>query len=188
MMRGVRYAKFSVLSLICACALLCQASFGGGRAPQLTRQQLIGAWRLVSIDCTGPSGPMVDPFYQADSIGIIIYDSSGWMSVQIAAPHRRPVEVPESRLSASAAAQDVGLKAAAFDTYYAYFGTWEFDAANSMVTHHVESSLISSETGVDYEQKVSLAKGRLIFTTRSGKKGEEIIRRKVWERIAGMAG
>ncbi|HUX73021.1 MAG TPA: lipocalin-like domain-containing protein [Steroidobacteraceae bacterium] len=185
-MCAARYARFSLLSLIWAYALLCQASPAGGRPPPLTRQQLIGAWRLVSIDCSGPSGPIVDPFYQADSIGIIIYDASGWMSVQIAAPHRQALEVPESRLSASEAAPEARMKAAAFDTYYAYFGTWKFDAASATVSHHVESSLISSETGVDYRQHVSLESGRLVLTTRSGKKGEEMVRRKVWERITGL--
>lgn len=56
-----------------------------------------------------------------------------------------------------------------------------------MVVHHVKSSLIPAETGLDYSQKVTLEGGRLIFTTRNGNGGEETVRRKVWERIAGVA-
>ena len=185
-MRAARSVRIAVLFASCAYALACQAAPNNGAAHP-ARRDLIGAWRLVSIDCSGPHGPIVDPFYQADSIGTIIYDASGWMSVQIAAPHREVVEVPEARLSASAAAQDARSKVAAFDSYYAYFGTWDFDPASSVVTHHVKASLISSETGLEYTQNVSLVGGRLIFTTRSGTEGEQIIRRKIWQRIAGFA-
>jgi hypothetical protein len=155
---------------------------------QLKKEQLIGAWRLVGIEYSGPKGASVDPFYQADSGGIIVYDASGWMSVHIAAPHRVSWEVPGSRLSPPASAKDAELKAAAFDTYYAYFGTWEFDEATSVVTHHVVSALIPAETGLSYPQKVTLDKGRLVFTNRSGKKGEETVRRKIWERAELVTG
>lgn len=184
MISAARSARIAIFCTICTYALLCRAA-PTGDAARPARQDLIGAWRLVSIDCSGPSGPVVDPFYQAGSIGIIIYDSSGWMSVQIAAPHRRIVEVPEARLASSA--RDANSKVAAFDSYYAYFGTWDFDAASSIVTHHVKSSLISSEAGLNYTQQVSLHGGRLIFTNRSGKKGEQIVRRKIWRRIAASA-
>jgi hypothetical protein len=187
-MRAASYARLSLLSLICLYMPLCQAaSRERGSAQHLTRQQLIGAWRLVSMEYAGPSGAIVDPFYQADSTGIIIYESSGWMSVHIAAPHRAAWEVPASRSSSATTAKEAALKAAAFDTYYAYFGRWELDEAASMVTHHVESSLIPAETGVNYVQTVALENGRLIFTTRSGDKGKETIRRKIWERITDVA-
>ena len=38
--------------------------------PHPTRQELIGAWRLVSIQIEGPTGPMLDPFYNEDSTGL----------------------------------------------------------------------------------------------------------------------
>jgi len=186
-MRVVIFARFALWWLIVLCAPLSQAaSTARDGAQHLMRQQLVGAWRLVSIEYSGPLGPIVDPFYQADSTGIIVYDSSGWMSVHIAAPHRQAWDVPASRLSSAAAGQDVQLKAAAFDTYYAYFGTWDLDETASVVNHHVKSSLIPAETGLNYSQKVTLESGRLIFTTRDGKKGEETIRRKVWERILAL--
>jgi len=180
--------RLSLLSLICLYMPLCQAaSPARGGAQGVTRQQLIGVWRLVNIEYAGPGGAKVDPFYQADSTGIIIYESSGWMSVHITAPHRVAWEVAAKRLPFAAAARDTSLKAAAFDTYYAYFGTWDLDEATSVVTHHVKSSLIPAETGVDYAQTVTLENGRLIFTTRSGDEGKETIRRKVWEQIADAA-
>ncbi len=186
-MRTCGYAKLSLLWVICLCA----PQFGAAApepsgAPLRTRQQLVGAWRLVGIEYSDRNGPIVDPFYQAGSTGIIIYDASGWMSVHIAAPHRKAWDVPESRLPPAAGAQDAALKAAAFDTYYAYFGRWDFDEAKSVVTHHVESSLIPAETGLDYAQKVTLDNGRLIFTGHGGAPGKQTTRIKIWERVSGV--
>ena len=192
-MRAAGCRKFGLLWLICVCALvcvcapLCRAAPPDPGTPPLTAQQLIGTWRLLSIDYSGPRGPIVDPFYQAESSGVLIYEPSGWMSVHILAPHRQAWGVPESRLPTVAVPQDAPLKAAAFDSYYAYFGTWDFDAATSVVTHHVKASLIPAETGMDYTQTVTLEGGHLIHTVRSGIKGKETVRRKVWQRIEGGA-
>src|SRR5271165_96232 len=187
-MRAAGHGRFLLLWLICWCAPLCQAgSPGGGGVLPLTRQQLVGTWRLVSIDYATPRGPMPDPFYQTGSTGILIYDSTGWMSVQIAAPHRPRWEIPQSRSSSAASAQKVPSKAEAFDTYYAYFGTWDFDEATAVLTHHVKASLIPAETDLNYAQTATLEGARLVFTGRGGMPGEKTIRRKVWERITADA-
>ena len=73
-------------------------------------------------------------------------------------------------------------KVLAFDSYYAYHGTWDFNAKTAEVAHHVTSSLLAAENGTTYTQKVSLEAGRLIFTNRHGAPGAETVRRKIWER------
>ncbi|MGA2191243.1 MAG: lipocalin-like domain-containing protein [Steroidobacteraceae bacterium] len=185
-MRAARFARSVVLWGIFCSLPVCEAGArDAGDGPIPTRQQLVGAWRLVHIDVSGPSGPLVDPFYQPESEGIIVYDLSGWMSVQIAAPHRPAFEVPASRSPSAASGPLSRRKAAAFDTYYSYYGTWDFDEVTGVVTHHVKSSLIPAETGLSYAQNVTLEGARLTFTTRDRTHGKEIIRRKVWERITG---
>jgi hypothetical protein len=156
-----------------------------GRRSPAARQQLIGAWRLAAIEYSGPHGESVDPYYQAGSSGIIIYDSSGWMSVQITAQNRRRWEVPAVRVPRPVE-EDAALKAEAFDTYYSYYGTWDYDAATRVVTHHVKSSIIPAETDLDYAQTVTLEGGRLIFTVRSGDPGTETVRKKIWERLPNV--
>jgi hypothetical protein len=186
-MQGTAFARSWVLGLLCISTLLCAAGArGAGDATIPTRQQLIGAWRLVSIDFLGPDGPLVDPFYQADSTGIIVYDSSGWVSVQIAAPHRLEFEVPTVRSPSAATGLLSRRKATAFDTYYSYYGTWNLDEVRGVVTHHVKSSLIPAETGLSYAQNVTLDGGRLTFTARDQSHGSETVRRKVWERLTEM--
>jgi Lipocalin-like domain len=150
----MRAFTYGSLGVWCLCALLhTAASADRGDTAHITRQDLIGVWRLVRIEYSGPHGPIVDPFYQAGSTGVIMYEPSGWMSVHIAAPDRQAWEIPASRPSAGAVSQDCPLKAAAFDTYYAYFGTWDLDEVASAVTHHVKSSLIPAESGLNYRRK-----------------------------------
>jgi Lipocalin-like domain len=175
-----------LLWLSCVRSSPCEAGPHDARRSEGARRQLIGAWRLAAIEYSGPQGETVDPYYQAGSTGIIIYDSSGWMSVQITAQNRRTWGVPAVRVPRSAG-EDVALKAEAFDTYYSYYGTWDYDAATSVVTHHVTSSVIPAETGVDYAQTVTLEGGHLIFIVRSGSPGRETVRKKIWERLPTLA-
>jgi|HubBroStandDraft_2_1064218.scaffolds.fasta_scaffold133627_2 hypothetical protein len=156
-------------------------------APHATRQELIGVWRLVSIQIEGPTGPLLDPFYNADSTGLLVYDASGWMSVQIVGQHRPAMEAPASRPTHDTP-QGAALKAAVLDTYYAYFGTWDYDETAATVTHHIKSSLIPGETGVSYSQTVTVEDGRLVFTTRREVAGGIAVQKKVWQRISGPNG
>ncbi|HEX4153797.1 MAG TPA: lipocalin-like domain-containing protein [Steroidobacteraceae bacterium] len=170
-----------------ACVFAASATgwaWADGARRSLTRDQLVGTWRLVRIEYSGPDGAHVDPFYQAGSTGLLIYDPSGWMSVHIVGPRRRSFEVPAQRLAQDSNPEREALKAAAFDSYYAYDGTWEFDPANSVLIHHVISSLLPAERGMTYTQQVALEDGRLVFSNRSGKVGAETLRRKIWERAA----
>jgi hypothetical protein len=169
--------------LPCQWSSPCEAAPHDGRPSEGAKQQLIGAWRLAAIEYSGPHGETVDPYYQTGSSGIIIYDSSGWMSVQITAQNRRKWEAPAVRVPRPLGEEDTASKAEAFDTYYSYYGTWDYDAATSLVTHHVKSSLIPAETGLEFAQTATLEGGRLIFTNRSGSPGAETVRKKVWERL-----
>ena len=93
-MRASCCANALGIFILMCCASLVQAADGG----HIRKAQLIGAWRLVSMDYRGPDNASVDPFYQPESTGLIIYDRSGWMSVQITGPHRQGWKEPASRL------------------------------------------------------------------------------------------
>jgi hypothetical protein len=76
-MRTVRHATFWILCSIGLCLPLHSAdSADRGDTAHLSRNDLIGVWRLVRIEYSGSHGAIADPFYQADSTGLIIYDSS----------------------------------------------------------------------------------------------------------------
>jgi len=147
------------------------------------RRDLIGAWRLVSIAIEGPGGSRADPFYNSVASGLLIYDASGSVSVQIVGTPRPTVDVPSSRPQVGDDAHAAQLKAMLLDTYYAYFGTWEYDPLTSTVTHRVRSSLYPSEAGVSYAQHVQLSGSRLVFTRTLESAAGNTVQKKVWERI-----
>lgn len=179
--RILNHASIYPLALLLAFTVPGDRVWAAASTQSALRQQLIGSWRLVSIEVSGPAGPLTDPFYQAESVGLIIYDESGWMSVQIAAPHRQGWPPANSR-SAQQSARDPRLKAVAFDSYYAYFGTWDLDHAHSVVTHRVTASLIPAETGAIYSQTVAIDGSHMTLTSVEVIKGVRIVRRKLWER------
>ncbi|HXB69943.1 MAG TPA: lipocalin-like domain-containing protein, partial [Candidatus Acidoferrales bacterium] len=83
-------------------------------------KRFAGAWRLVSVAGNPPGLP---GFYDRPT-GMIVYLASGQMAVQIAArADRKPfARFNQGRLSATPEE-----KAAAFDSYLAYYGTYTVD-------------------------------------------------------------
>jgi Lipocalin-like domain len=161
---------------------LCAAD--GAHAPRTTRQDLVGAWRLVDIEMKGPAGREADPFYGSDSRGLLIYDASGWFSVQIEGSERPAVQVPSVRPAPEQSSSTARLKAAALDSYYAYYGTWTFDEATSTVTHHAMGALYPDEDKATYPQHADVMRNRMIFTRRQNIAGRSTVQTKRWERVS----
>jgi hypothetical protein len=122
---------------------------------------------------------MTDPFYNEGSTGVLIYDPSGWMSVQIVGQPRPDMDVSASRPGRADSAEEDRLKAEVLDSYYAYFGTWTYDETSSTVTHHIKSSLFPSETGVSYTQTATLEGENLVFKVRRDARGGATVQQKV---------
>jgi hypothetical protein len=151
---------------------------------RLPAQALLGAWKLISIDYASPQGPAADDVFGPSPTGLIIYDRSGWMSVQIVTANRPMMERPESRTSGVVTPEQAQLSAAAFNSYYAYFGKWDFDERTATVTHHLESSLLPWETGVTLHRQASLDGERLTLVARYSRHGVDYVRTLVWQRLA----
>ena len=71
------------LLLLVLCALLPAPATGQALPNGTAKEQLVGAWRLVSIETIRSNGEVIFPFYGKHPEGILMYDGSGWMSVQI---------------------------------------------------------------------------------------------------------
>ncbi len=107
---------------------------------------LIGAWRLVSVETIRPNGEVIYPFYGRHPEGLIVYDRSGWMSVQIVSDPKPAVSESQFARIISGS-NSCGERSAAIDGYYAYCGTWTVDPGTSTVTHHVKQALYPGERG-----------------------------------------
>jgi hypothetical protein len=158
-----------------------------GKAPQVSpaaivsQEQFVGAWKLVSIETVRPNGEIIYPFYGRHPQGLIMYDRSGWMSVQIVSDP--PATKPSARSREEMLHSTVDEKAAAFDGYYAYFGTWSLEAGQGTITHHSQQSLYPAERGENGVRHFVLEGDRLTLTAKTHEMGEDPVRRLVWERL-----
>jgi hypothetical protein len=168
--------------MMLAAGALCAADAGHGS--RTTRQDLVGAWRLVDIGIEGPAGRQADPFYGSGSRGLLIYDACGWFSVQIEGRGRPSIPIPSVRPAAGESDSTTRLKATVLDSYYAYYGTWSFDGATSTVTHHAEGALYPAEDNAIYPQHVEVKGKRMTFTYTQNVAGHVTVQTKRWERVS----
>ena len=161
--------KLLALSL----SLLVPAAFGADRAPDLQRK-FVGSWKLISIE--GPNQTRA-----GRPVGMITYDSTGHMSVHIVRGDRPAF--PNGRVKATDKE-----KAAAFDTYTAYYGTYTFEPGNHIVIHHLEGSLSPGQIGQDNIRYFDLEGNRLTLSIANDGKGGRLTRKDTvthltWEKI-----
>ena len=150
----------------------------------LNRGAFVGAWKLIRTDYTGSKGNMKDPKFILRSEGLIVYDASGWMSVQIMTLGRPVIPLPPSARTAMIdTPHEAQLKAAAMDTYYAYFGTWTFDVGKQIVTHHRTASLFPYEIGTDAVREAKFDGRYLSLIVHESEDGDPRTRILVWERL-----
>jgi hypothetical protein len=123
----------SVVTFICLLPLSARAQNDS------IAKRFMGAWKLVSVEGEDPIFPLG---YDHPS-GMIIYDASGWMSAQIA------VKGDRKPFACGLRSGTVAEKAAAFDSYFAYYGTYTVDSQKKTVTHHVENHSWPGRRGVD---------------------------------------
>jgi hypothetical protein len=140
--------------------------------------KFLGAWRLVSVEGNSP----VRHVAYDHPTGLIMYDRSGWMSVQIAIKGERK---PFANGRASGTQEE---KATAFDSYLSYYGPYTIDPKAQTVTHHIKDysypgSAIENVRWFEFQ-----GPDRLILIPTEDGHGGTIDRNKatyklVWERI-----
>jgi len=143
------------------CLVLATTIAGGvsPKPPESAAIPLVGAWRLVGYEDRPEEGPPVLPFGK-NPRGLLIYGSSGQMSIQIMKqPHRKVAS--GSEVTATAAE-----KQALFDSFMAYFGTYTVDSRRGVVVHHVEGDLWGVFDGRDEARPFELSGDRLTLHPR----------------------
>ena len=171
----------SLLIAALSLGLAIAAARASGTHPMVSAD-LIGTWRLISIVNHGPAGAEPDAFYGSASEGLLIYDRSGWFSVQIMSRPRPHLDVPSVRPEHAGGA-DAAAKEGALDSYYAYYGTWTYDPSTSTVNHHATGALYPSEEGATYSQRVQIDGSRMTFTRSQGHPPHQTVQVKTWDRV-----
>jgi hypothetical protein len=181
----MRVVKFLVLSFLLASAVLRLPPLSAQKSNEApgpaTAEVLVGSWRLISVETIRPGGEIIYPFYGKHPTGLLIYDRSGWMSVQIVSDPAPTVPAPSSREKFAQA--PAAEKATAIDGFYAYYGTWTIGDAGATVTHHIKQSLYPGERDTEATRRLSLEGNRLTLVAKAHEMGEDHERKLVWERI-----
>jgi hypothetical protein len=179
-MRSSVFVSIFFLAIVMQNRVLCAQTMAT-EPPAGVTERLIGAWRLVSVETTRQTGEVIYPFYGKHPEGLLIYDRSGWMSVQIVSDPQPTVPHASSREAFLAAVPSEEV--AAIDGFYSYFGTWNVDSSGSTVTHHIKQSLYPAERGEDGVRVLVLDGNRLTLSAKTHEMGEDHERRLVWERV-----
>ena len=137
----------------------------------MASNSVVGTWALEVYELRPVSeGESAYPL-GAGARGRIAYAEEGYMSVFLMAADRPQVPGRSA---------DVELKAAAYDTFIAYGGTYEL--RGDTVVHHVEFSSVPVWTGGDQERHVAFEDGKLVLTLPVTVAGAQREYRLVWHR------
>lgn len=141
--------------------------------------KFVGAWRLVSIEGTDATFH----FVYDHPTGVLIYDRSGWMSVEI---DNKGARKPFVKGPAGGTAEE---KVGAFDSYIAYYGHFTVDLKAQTVTHHLEDATPPNWRGINNVRWFEFqGNDHLLLIPREDGKGGMIDRKNatfklLWERI-----
>ena len=134
-MRKTMTSGFTVCFMIIS---VCIMGFSTQVEAQPTLEKVKGAWRLISVESVLlPSNQIVYVWMGKNPLGLIIYDQSGFMSVQFMRDPR-PLFSSGSGTHRDASPEEVKI---AYSGYYAYFGTYEINESEGAIVHNVKASL-----------------------------------------------
>jgi hypothetical protein len=150
-----------------------------------------GTWKLLSWETVRSDGQVLNIIMGPHPTGLIIYHPNGYMAVQVM--HDPRPTFAESGLTAT---RDE-LRNAYFG-YYAYWGAYTINEAESTVEHNIQNSLRPEEVGLNYKRSLLFDGTKLVLTTPPFKAGpgfrerlghaeirddEEVVNRLTWERV-----
>jgi len=124
-------------------------------------EKVIGTWKLISVETVLPNGEATFVWMGKNPLGLIIYDQTGYMSVQFMRDPR-PTISSGDRTHRNASPEEIK---SAYLGYYAYFGTFEVNEAEGVIIHHVKGSLWPQEVGIDYKRFFKLSGNRIVLST-----------------------
>lgn len=122
-------------------------------------EQLHGSWVLESFVIRFADGrPDFHPFGK-DAMGQLLYTPDGRMSAILARANRPRIRATSLETTAKAPPDD---KAAAFDSYLSYAGTWRIEG--NEVVHSVEYALSPNLVGKENRRELSFDGDRVLLT------------------------
>jgi hypothetical protein len=124
----------------------------------MSKNNFVGVWKLVASEFERADGVKTYP-YGEGTIGMLIYDEHGYMSVHIMRPDRPIFASGDIRNGTQ------GEIKTAFNGYLAYFGRFDFNENEGTVTHHIQGSHFPNWVGQDQKRSFEFSDNRLIIKT-----------------------
>ncbi len=160
------------MKLLLSTLLLATCSLAQTSAPPSS--QLLGTWRLISIQDTMKDGTVPSqPELGSHPVGFLMYEPDGHMCAALMNPDRPAWKDPYKATDAE--------KIASFDTFIAYCGSYKLDSEHSTVTHYPEVAWLPAYVGSTQPRPFKLESNRLTITVKISNPAVEN-RTLVWER------
>jgi hypothetical protein len=126
------------------------------------KEQLVGAWTLVSTEATSPSGRK-DQLYGTSPKGVLILDASGRYA-QVQARPARPKLNTANRAEVDAPVADLKAVLVGFASNS---GTWSVIEADKTLVRRYETALIPNNEGSEQKATITLTGDDLKLTQTS---------------------
>lgn len=142
-----------------------------------SRTPFLGTWEFSGIERVGSDGAMLPApapgtFGSEGSVGYLMYDAAGYMSVVIMQGGRQTYADNDPTPDEAQAA---------FNSYTAYFGTFTVNAAEGYLTHHLRGNLTPPASSNDNQRFYEMTGDNLTLMPPSGESGVQL--RIHWKRL-----
>jgi hypothetical protein len=173
--------RLLLCSTLAAGALLGQTGAPPSASDKEIMRKFVGTWKLAALNgerpTTGAANAVSD-----QATGTIIYDNTGHVAVQIL------YKLNRDKFVGGPSNGTTEEKAAAFDSYTAYWGTYTVNAKAGTVTHHIQGALNPNNVGKDNLRYYEFHGNRLTLNNPDDGKGgfrdrKDTSRQLVWEQI-----
>lgn len=121
---------------------------------------LTGTWKLLSYQRMHADGAITHPQGE-NPVGRISYDAAGRVSALMMRPARPGAGIHSTGEVRSADPGDLREMISGFTAYY---GTYEIDAKDSAVTHHIQACLLPGWVGTCQRRKFERSGNQLVLS------------------------
>lgn len=141
---------------------------------------LVGTWRLVSAVYRLADGGEAETGWGAGPLGVLNYDGTGNMAVQISRSDRVRWHTDDRRQG------NRDEIVAAFNSYLGYFGRYSVDGDASTVTHTLLGCTFPNWVGTQQKRFFRIDGSQLTLRTPTfALGGETVVGTLAWERMSG---
>jgi hypothetical protein len=141
------------------------------------KEQLAGAWTLVSWEQTNPDGSTLQQFGENPK-GLAFFDTAGHYIISVMSSDRASYQIDNFGQIAQISAEEA--KATALGTV-TYFGTYSVNETDRAMAIHVEASSFPNWNGTDQERLFEIIEDELKLIVRPPRGGHVDV---LWKRAS----